>query len=246
MSEGSEKSSPQTGVVTFLDVLGWKGVYNRLTDSLTRMASLVSDLETQRESFAAVIKTNLDIDSDRISIQNISDTIVLTSPRIADSLELTVEIHGALCRTAITESITLNIPVRGATSYGEYQIQGNSFVGKAIDEATAWHEACDWIGVHLTPSTVYALERQGRDLKAWVSHHPPIHSSSKNHHMTPCVNWYDAWCEKTDSDHEIAKKELLDRFLEMGPITPDIAAKFENTISFFDACGPEETANPGS
>jgi hypothetical protein len=47
----------------------------------------------------------------------------------------------------------------------------------------------------------------------------------------PCVNWPSSWrCNHEENNFERLKKA----FLEMGPITPDIALKLMNTLNFYN------------
>jgi len=115
------------------------------------------------------------------------------------------------------------MPLRGATSYGEFEVGENKFLGRAIDEAAAWYEQGDWIGVHLAPSAAFVYEEQPRSW--WIPYMPPL-PEPKNWE-TPCVEWIGLW-----SFSEIKGPPLRERFLEMGPILPEIAGKFTNTLLF--------------
>src|SRR4051794_9776094 len=96
------------GAVTFLDVLGWKGIWLRrehkevvrLLDNLVRTAERIAVEQRGKTTVAGV------------RILSISDTIVLlTEGNVAD----VVKIHGLICKALIAESIRSGIPLRGAT-----------------------------------------------------------------------------------------------------------------------------------
>ena len=161
-------------------------------------------------------------------IRSISDTIVVYSEDVADDQAgPAVEIHGQLCARAIATSILARIPVRGATAFGEFEVQGNIYVSKAIDEAASWHEFGDWIGVHLSPSALLAVDRE---VPHWTCYSPPLKGGMR--HRTLCVNWTETWKESVSGEQP--KRRLVDVFREMGPITPDFAMKFVNTLDYYD------------
>ncbi|PAW76986.1 MAG: hypothetical protein B9S32_12845 [Verrucomicrobia bacterium Tous-C9LFEB] len=224
MADPKKPISPQSGVVTFLDVLGWKGVYDRQSNAIKKLTDLIEGLENHAKTerggpFAAQIKS-------------ISDTIAIFSFCEEMKASGAIEMHGRLCQWVIPESITSEIPVRGATSYGEFEISsnGNIFVGKAVDEAASWHEQSDWIGVHLTPSAEYIFKPEIAT-SAWRTYCPPNKTrlSWKPH----CVNWV------SDINNPQKMVDIKTKFRCLGPIVPEIAGKFANTLQFIDTISPQ-------
>ncbi|AKJ39875.1 hypothetical protein [Methanosarcina barkeri] len=213
------KKPIKTGVVTFLDVLGWKGVYNRKTDaiiSLTNLVEGVSSLATRQRGGK--------LNSDTL-VKSISDTIAIFTPCTEEEFSIAIDIHGLLCQWIIPHSIEAEIPVRGATAFGEFEIKDSIFVGKAVDEAASWHEQSDWIGVHLTPSAEY-LFNVGSNPR-WIEFTPPSKTPLKC--KLHCVNWIPNWQDETkDRDIEYIKE----KFRRLGPIVPELAGKFANTLQF--------------
>lgn len=216
MGERKPKASVNSGIATFLDVLGWKGVYYRRGDALRLLTNLVKDLEKEAENLRG-------LPFDAPKVKSISDTIAIFTKCKEDQATAAIEAHGKLCSWLIPRSIQAELPVRGATAFGDYEINENIYVGKAVDEAAAWHEQCDWIGVNLTPSAEYVFEPKQKS--KWMSYKIP--SKSKRGWEPHCVDWTSEWSDR--------RKELTavkDKFRNMGPITPDIAPKFTNTIAF--------------
>jgi hypothetical protein len=207
------------GVVTFLDVMGWKGIYNREKDPISALSQLVDGLTV---TCSTTMRGRLELD-----VKSISDTVVIISPISDTKTDDAIEAHGELCAMAIAQSIISRIPVRGATAVGEYAVKDNIYVGKAIDEAAAWHEAGDWIGVHLTPSAFFSV---GDKQKNWILYTPPLKRGGK--HEVLCVNWLDALQRSIKDKAPLA--ELKSLFLRMGPIDPEIADKFYNTLGFVE------------
>ena len=228
MAEVEKTQALTGGVVTFLDVLGWKGVYDRQKDALQRLTDLIEGLEDRAKPYRGAE------DIDKTSIKSISDTIAIFT--LCEEIEATsaIEIHGELCRWVIPQSIEFEIPVRGATSYGTFQVRESIFIGKAVDEAAAWHEQSDWIGVHLTPSAEYIFRRKATG-SSWIEYRVPNKKplAGKAH----CVNWLSDW-----KDKEKGKENIKRKFRRLGPIVPEIAAKFSNTLEFIEFVWPKNAS----
>ena len=214
------------GVVTFLDVLGWKGVYDRKQDAIASLTSLIDGVRTRAE------ETSRGRILEKVEVKSISDTIAIFTYCSEKEITAAIEIHGELCQWLIPESIKKEIPVRGATAFGDFELGESIFVGKAIDEAASWHEQSDWIGVHLTPSAEYVFEPKTPN-SAWAKFTPPhkMRLNWKPH----CVDWTNGW---TDRAMEIGA--IKTKFRQLGPIVPEIAGKFSNTLDFIDAMKPPQ------
>jgi hypothetical protein len=209
------KMSP--GVVTFLDILGWKGIWQRHKTPLQDLQALLMEIESQARGLGDT------------KIKSISDTIAIFTETVADEeVQSAIELHGKICTKIIPQSIQLRIPVRGATSYGDYAVNESTFVGQAIDEAAAWHESTDWIGVHLTPSALFAFDLERSS--SWTKYEPPF--KQRMRWETGCASWARTW-----NDSGWTRRQLTELFRRLGPITPDIAAKFTNSLAFVDATG---------
>lgn len=213
-------SARQEGIVTFLDVLGWKGVYDRHSDAIDRLRRLVESVKNN------ATQTSRGRINDSVNVQSISDTIAIFTFCSSKEISTAIEIHGELCQHLIPASIRVGLPMRGATAYGSFEISDNIFVGKAVDEAASWHEQGNWIGVNLTPSAEFVFSKE-RTRSAWVKYQVPTKTSTN---WSPhCVNWLNEW-----TDFETDKKAVQEEFLRMGPIVPEVAPKFINTLAFID------------
>jgi hypothetical protein len=225
MSEDAPKSKqPTSGVVTFLDVLGWKGVYDRKRDAILSLTRLIEGLKRQAEQRARGRIL------DHVEVKSISDTIAIFTHCAEDEISVAIEIHGELCQWLIPASIDSEIPMRGATAFGDFELSESIFVGKAIDEAASWHEQSDWIGVHLTPSAEYVFKRKATG-SAWAQFTPP--NKTKLNWKPHCVNWTADWSDRAQKAEEIKGK-----FRRLGPIVPEIAGKFVNTLGFIHVMTP--------
>ncbi len=217
------------GVVTFLDVLGWRGVYDRISNATGKLSTLVDGLGKQVTRHRGKVQGNT-------LVKSISDTIAIFTQCDVGEATKAINIHGELAAWAILYSIEAEIPVRGAITYGSFAIQDNIFIGKAVDEAAAWHEYADWIGVHLTPSAEFVFaDTDGNNL--WVIYTPPNKSTMP--WRPHCVNWIHAW---DDREEEIIK--IKAKFRSLGPLVPEIASKLLNTLNFIESTGSEVGGSP--
>ncbi len=231
------------GVVTFLDILGWKGIWQRkIKKPMDLLDEIIEYFLIGLEYWKAEYGRNIG----RTDIVNISDTFAIFSE--LQSLPITgleglqgnltvdnksekesIELHGFLCKMGLIRSIELGIPLRGATSIGKFIFKDNRFVGEAVDEAADWYEATDWIGVHMTPTASFRF----REATYWLPYTPPFNKGPK--WETNCLDWIQGWYPD-EADINKRKQKLKDAFMEMGPIGPDIVGKFTNTLKFFDYC----------
>ncbi|SDP78184.1 hypothetical protein [Desulforhopalus singaporensis] len=228
----SSKQPPITttssiGVVSFLDVLGWKGIWQRKQNAIHDLEKLVKSIRKQATQHSRGLKSHKDgISSPDTKVLIISDTILIFTEASHENATPILDLHGLLCQHAIPDSIMKGIPIRGATSFGEVILSNNNsiFAGKAIDEAASWHEAGDWIGVFMSPTASFVY-KQGPDAK-WIKNCPPIKNNVKLE--TFSVDW-------RSIDDKTQLTDIKQSFCELAPITPDIVKKFTNTINYLEA-----------
>ena len=179
MTDGVElRTDRQSGAVTFLDVLGWKGIWGREADAIGSLQSLIVGIEKNAREIGRGRGNNV-LSTRTISI---SDTIVLVMPATRDDATAALVLHGELCATALPDSIMKGIPIRGASSFGQYEMSGNGsiFLGAAIDEAASWHEHSDWIGVHMAPSARFFFGEEEKE--PWCRYLPPYKDGPFSRH----------------------------------------------------------------
>lgn len=218
-----DKSFPveKYGVVTFLDVLGWKGVWQRKNEAINDLENIVKAIKNKakiKERGKSITET---------SIMIVSDTIVLFTEANYDNVKEKIDLHGELCSEAIPISIKKGLPLRGATSFGEVVISNtnNIFAGKAIDEAASWHEKADWIGVFLTPSANLLFTDYSSVF--WTHYKPPF-KTKEIEFNTFSVVWF-----KNQSDNKFLN-DIKKDFTQLAPIVPEITSKFMNTIDYIE------------
>lgn len=211
------------GAVTFLDVLGWKGIWNKQGNNpVNNLVTLIREIQEESQNLTSESQKKLS-DSDRgvdiiTKVLSISDTIAIFTKGPA---HISIPIHTQVCSKAISSSIMKEIPLRGAISYGRFYIYDNIMVGPAVDEAASWHESINWIGVVLTPSCLYNYS-SCKKIET-VESYSSIPYKRRVDHLKLCVNW------------NFKDKEQLYRVCSaMGPHTPEIADKYLNTIAFLE------------
>ena len=213
------------GAVTFLDVLGWKGIWekeeqNNDNNAITKLQDLIDGL----------IKEARNIENEEISrdstlrgknivteVLSISDTIALFT---TGNEQFAVNVQAKLSLYALVYGLNIGLPLRGAISYGNYSYAENIMMGYAVDEAANWHESTDWIGVVITPYAKMLLRNNKQDS---IYCYPNIPFKGKVNALDWCVDW--------SFNDENALDELIKT---KGPYTSDVAAKYLNTLAFFD------------
>lgn len=212
-----------TGAVTFLDVLGWKGMWQRRESSPLQT---LYEITRETKNFAATISAEYvrqpkyetlrgKAGKDITDVISISDTIAMFTE---GEYHFAIEVQAKICAWLLEYALSRKFPIRGAISYGQYMRQDNIMLGAAVDEAASWYESTDWIGVILTPSAYFQVEHNRPESILQYSNIP---FKNKEKNLNLCVNW------KMNDDSD------LQRTIESaGSLTPDIAPKYLNTRAF--------------
>jgi hypothetical protein len=101
-------------------------------------------------------------------------------------------------------------------------------VGKAIDEAAAWYETAEWIGVFMTPSAAFSFD--GAKSSWWREYLPPIKDKidkAKIEWPSYCVLWPEE-ADVGEADVGALKRSMR----QLSPIIPSLVSKFTNTLAF--------------
>jgi hypothetical protein len=208
--------------VTFIDILGWKGIWQRKENAVENLIGMTIFVEDVLTKTAKEHARFAQLES---SLHTISDTIIIIT---FGDFNLSIELHSDLMAALIKDSILKGIPIRGAIGYGEVNRLGNVLVGPVVDEVASWYEKSDVIGVFLTPSAHLRTMKTDLSVSSLINYDIPVKQYGKL--STLCVNWVYDWVKFYESQ-DINK--LIDCFLRMGPITPEIGPKFYNTINFY-------------
>lgn len=228
------------GAISLMDVLGWKGIWQRKTDAISVLKSLIRASQVWIDSYKEDSIMSSHLSNLTVEIRSISDTIALVT--YGEDINKAIEFHGIINRFLVCNSIIRKIPLRGATAYGELELSENIMVGPAVDEVASWYEASDWIGVFLTPSALFQLStgtanffgsRFNLESETEIYTLYNIQIKGMGTYETYCVNWPAMW--------ESGSQGLTQNFLKMGPITPAIASKYMNTLKFFKEQKPQSS-----
>lgn len=216
------------GAVTFLDVLGWKGIWrDKKSDAeenaIAKLTRLIYKIKEQSKEIAFGYGPS-DFNRGKnyeVELLSISDTIVFFTEGLP---EKTISIHCDLCSWTLNEALKMGLPLRGAISYGLYEHDDRIMIGPAVDEAAGWHESTNWIGVVLAPSAFFELKGK-KPVKAEQYTKIPYKSGIKGPNW--CVDW-----EYKGEDG--AKNEIYSVFSKRGPLMQDVAPKYLNTMEFLN------------
>lgn len=213
------------GVVTFIDVLGWKGIWNRYSDLNEPIHILKELIKTTREDIERLTTKAEKPFGTKIDVISVSDTIVLYSE--SSNIKLSVLHHSGVCILMMKKAFELGLFIRGAITYGSYSNIDEIFVGPAIDEVASWHEYADWVGVMVCPSVYLNLKSMEgfTEHEFLVEYDVPV---KKGKVKTYAINWpemYKRNMKETKCIHSV--------FVEYGTSLPEIYSKYENTLQFY-------------
>lgn len=208
-----------SGAITFLDFLGWKGLWQSKNeaDALDQVSGLIEDF---RDELAQLSKKYYEEAKDIpiSSLISISDTIAVFTPETSNAkiCEL-LKLHAKFAKYVLEKCCDAGFAIRGAISYGQYSIVKNIMIGPGIDECASWHEMGNWIGVHLTPTAQIYWERGKEDDPCICKYKVPMKSGHKAGY---CVLW------------KLSEESFCELAVNVKALLPEIAAKYMNTQEF--------------
>lgn len=216
--------SLSTGAITLIDILGWKGIWQKNLRAAEVLNQIIDDAKT-----AVTQKPDEDFNEIfqdlSIEIISISDTIAIGS--IGTPLK-TLQAHAFIINSIIITCLSQSLFIRGATSYGGFSIKNNIIIGPAVDEVAAWYDTANWIGVFQTPSAFYRINLSEYEYPELLIEYD-VMLKHLGKFKTYCNNWT-RWFLKVKKKNE---EDLLKEFLKSMPILPDVAMKYANTLDFF-------------
>ena len=152
------KAKEGRGIVILIDLLGTKGIVDRMSTK-----EIIKQWREFTKEFEDQIVSKLRPFDHRVSFNAFSDTIIITV--------MTNNIHGALQEISdtvspfIVESMIIGRPMRGCFSVGNIVRDGTLIIGKAISEASKYHELPQWIGISACPSAHQEIENFSKTKK---------------------------------------------------------------------------------
>lgn len=222
----------KAGAVAMIDGLGFRGIWDRYppTEVMTNMHELKRRVESDLQQIGAQPEMQFDVTF-------LSDTIVLglsLSPSIPNHIALSAIYVSDIVSRILAYSARSSTPItyRGAIACGEYEIDANFIMGRAIDDAASCYESADAAIVWLAPS---ASEPVGSWLQGQqnnthlVKHSVPLKGGASfyTYTLSPLVQAVD------QKDAEMISMALLSTFRGSGVA---IAVKRQNTIRHLQSC----------
>ena len=212
----------KNGAITFMDFLGWKGLWQsrgREGNHLEKVSQLINQIKEkiQQETCDLFLHTeNMEISK----FLSISDTIAIFTPLAGTCKEEEIiKLHVRIAKFILQKCVEEQYAIRGAITFGMYNIKDNIMIGPGIDECASWHETCDWIGVHLTPSAelrINCLEENEKE--GIITYKVPVKKGYPN--VKYCVDWE-------------VKDEIFRQLTDGAKaLLPEISSKYMNTYAF--------------
>ena len=251
------------GAVTFLDFLGWKGIW--MNDYKQQLQSTQSNYNSLQKLVELIEKIKrecvdqCDKSKQKLKFISISDTIALFSPcedRDNDEENYNIlKLHAELCSRVMDISADSGFALRGAITIGEYAYWKNVIVGPGVDECASWYEQADWLGVIFAPSAQFIIDAQrnkNKDERNLRYDEADGRFPKRNQ-----IPWYD---QKIVAYRHIPVKNgfrgidycvdwgnevtILNKVLENTiSLSREIAIKYINTNKYLYALRPEEKTN---
>lgn len=229
----------KTGYVLMLDVLGFKDFVSKDSGEnffsiwfviRERLLSKKAELEEKHKSL-------------EIDVLCLSDTLIIcvsmkgnpkTDPRFL------LILIPMLIDTFFIDMFESKIFFRGAISFGNFRCDMNLNIamGNALDEAYEWHETTDWIGIIMTPSANFAMEKILLDTAdndailsevrgRFVQYSIPFKIA--NIFLTRAFVWWNIPPEEKD---KLKRLSNILGTLSSIMLSPSIVNKYQNTINF--------------
>jgi hypothetical protein len=94
----AENRGASWGVVTFLDILGWKGIYSRHSSPLSTLRELLIGIGKAQQKTRGLV-------TGKTEVKSISDTIAILTTCTPEEVNQAIEAHGILCSWANANAV---------------------------------------------------------------------------------------------------------------------------------------------
>ena len=189
------------GYLTFADILGWKGIWQKQNTSNGKIDNIKKLLSIKNE-----LERKSDKKEEPYEIKLISDTFVIYTRNAGLSEKLSKQLI-ELC-------LEKELLIRGAISYGELYNEDMVYIGQAVDEAASWYEKGEEIGIFYTSSARLQIKEENKKFDL-LDEEVYVKSGKLK---TLFINWYNKDNQK--NFYKIMKKEI---------IHPEYSLKYFNT-----------------
>ena len=188
------------GYLTFADILGWKGIWQKQNTSNGKIENIKKLLSIKNELEKKFDK------KEPYEIKLISDTFVIYTRN--------AELNEKLSKQLIGLCLEKELLIRGAISYGELYNKDMVYIGQAVDEAASWYEKGEEIGIFYTSSARLQIKEENKKFDL-LDEEVYVKSGKLK---TLFINWYNKDNQK--NFYKIMKKEI---------IHPEYSLKYFNT-----------------
>jgi len=224
----------KTGAIVFLDILGFKGIWQHkperdVLNLLLAIPGVVKKAykEPPPESGWPTVGEP--------EVTLLSDTIIITCESQYPQVLL---LMCAIINAILLNLLSYRMLARGAIGWGRYTKEGPIFLGPAVDDVAMWYEAANWVGVVTTPRTNYMIDRlenrkfhaHGKEVDPFVKYDVPLKSGKSA--FLNVFNWpglmQASYAEGT------FRQNMTGVFSEQDSIDHSVHEKYENTLRFID------------
>jgi hypothetical protein len=222
----------KSGAVAMIDALGFRGIWDRWPAA--EVFSNMHALKRRVENDLREIGTQPDM---QFEATFLSDTIVLglsLPGTIPNHIALSAIYVGDIVSRILNYSARSSTPLayRGSITCGEYEIDANFIMGRAVDDAATCYDSADAAIVWLAPSASNLVGKwlHGQPHNThFVKHAVPLKGGASLHTYTvsPLVQAVD------ENDAEVISTILLASFRGS---SLDIAIKRQNTVRHLRSC----------
>ncbi len=235
------------GIVVVMDALGAKSLTMQgARDFLQLRDKLVNDLPKEHKEFYSQMQDAWGKQSEIVpayEVLTFGDSFIFLFPCERHELPEALTWVQGWCGDSILSAMEHKVFLRGALSIGEYLYggsQSNTVLGPAVADAATWCEQVDWIGLSVTPSAGYFLERQSNrldsmqyesaheflELKTFIKYSAPIKGGGREE------LWTVMWPGLLVSDELDSMLQKLAEYFAGAPMPKGSEGKYANTWKY--------------
>jgi len=227
--------------VAHFDMLGMSALTKRNPDLAWEKLSALCHARDERLSLGIQRLDTNELITDQIRTFTFSDTVIAFSKGSTENDALAMML---LMTELFTYALHLCVPLRGGIAHGQFKfnLELNLFSGPALVDAYELGESAQWLGIVLDQQTTDTISRLpvGNSLGskgsvvAWE-----LPSKDGTVHRRNVVNWPESHRSSYVGPIPLTVETFYSPFQALfGPyeeLRPDVAAKYVNTVAFFNA-----------
>lgn len=237
-----ENQNMKNGALAFLDILGFKGIWQRETPQ--KIISIISSVEQRVQD--TYRKPTSEKGWNVLSapfVTILSDTVVIGFE--AEENPACLFLLGNILYNLIHDFFSYDLFFRGAIAYGHYIREGNTFIGPAVDDVAEWYEVPDMIGVVTTPKCNYLVDTftpvimgvNKLSVPTFIKYDVPD-KDNKTHRLN-ILNWpgylQASYNEPPETNKKSRARKLIETIFARQPaFGAAVLRKYEHTLTFID------------